>query len=307
MNESKALQRQWSLLPSTMGEAMEMAKIISESGFAPKGYAGKAYDTLIAIQMGADVGLAPMQSLQNIAVINGRPTLWGDAALALAMPVLEKFQEYQEGTPFEDGYRAVCRAKRKGWPDETIRTFSVAQAKKANLWGKANTPWQTYPDRMLQMRARGFCLRDVAPDRLMGFILAEEAMDIPTEVDAGSGQTPQARSMTVFLSLPEPMRDNIEKAFLTLNLSEAQRLQRLNEFLGGENVVAEEAAEALLNWTRDEFAKRRTGMPRAKADGNKKKQGPKGTHDGAPEELMETLKGAPGARGGGSDEAMEFK
>jgi hypothetical protein len=189
------------------------------------------------------------------------------------MPVLEKFKEYHDGVPGEDTYRAVCVAKRKGWPDDTVRSFSIAQAKKANLWGKANTPWQTYPDRMLQMRARGFCLRDVAPDRLMGFILAEEAMDIPTEVDAGSGQTPQAKSMTVFMALPEAERDNIEKAFAELHMNEAQRLQRLNEFLGGD-VMSEEGVKALLNWTRDEWAKRRTGMPPRKSDGNKKKQGP---------------------------------
>ena len=273
MSESKALQRSWSLLPSTLGEAMEVATIIANSEFAPRAYKDKPHSVLIAIQMGADIGLAPMQSLQNIAVINNRPCLWGDAALALAMPVLEYVKETYEGTPFEEGYAAVCEVKRKGWPEPTIRKFSVADAKKASLWGKQNTPWQSYPNRMLQMRARGFALRDVAPDRLMGFILAEEAQDLPNgaEVSAGSGQTAEAKSLTVFKALAEGLQDNINKAFATLNLSEAQRLMRLNEFLGGADIVPEEAAERLLGWARDEFAKRKTGMPRAKADANRKK------------------------------------
>jgi hypothetical protein len=55
--------------------------------------------------------------------------------------------------------------------------FSVADAKKASLWGKAG-PWQSYPDRMLQMRARGFGLRDKFADALRGLSIAEEAMDI---------------------------------------------------------------------------------------------------------------------------------
>lgn len=293
MSESKALQRQWSLLPSTLGEAMEVATMIAGSEFAPKAYVGKPHNVLIAIQMGADIGLAPMQSLQNIAVINGRPSLWGDAALALAMPVLEKFTEYHDGKPFEPDYKAVCVAKRKGWPNETIRTFSVADASKAGLWGKHNTPWQTYPNRMLQMRARGFTLRDVAPDRLMGFILAEEAMDIPNggEVSVGGGQTTQAKSLTVFETLPEGVRDNIEKAFATLNLSGAQRLMRLNEYLGADDIVPDEAAQRLLDWARDEFAKRKTGMPRVKADGNKKKPAEKPVEpiEQSPEPAAETL------------------
>jgi hypothetical protein len=137
----------------------------------------------------------------------------------------------------------------------------------------------------------------------MGFILAEEAMDIPQEVDAGSGQTPQARSMTVFLSLPEPMRDNIEKAFLTLNLSEAQRLQRLNEFLGGDEIVPDDAAQRLLDWLKDEYARRKYGTPRSKTDANKKKPGPKGTHDGAPEGYGVGHQGEEGVEG----KAVEFK
>jgi len=278
MSESKALQRQWSLLPSTFGEAMEVATVIAKSEFAPKSYAGKPHSVLIAIQMGADIGLAPMQSLQNIAVINGRPSLWGDAALALAMPVLEKFKEFHDGTPFQDDYKAVCVAKRKGWPDETIRAFSVADAKKAGLWpGRPQTPWATYPNRMLQMRARGFTLRDVAPDRLMGFILAEEAQDLPTvngETSVGGGATAQAKSMTVFEELAEPLRDSIEKGFANLHFSAAQRLQKINEYFGGADVVPDEVAVTLQGWLRDEYAKRKSGEPRVKADGNKKKPAP---------------------------------
>ena len=60
------------------------------------------------------------------------------------------------------------------------------EAPRHPLWGKtgrngAPTPWVTYPDRMLQMRARGFALRDVFADALRGVITAEEAQDIPTE------------------------------------------------------------------------------------------------------------------------------
>jgi hypothetical protein len=229
---------------------------------------------MIAVQMGADLGLKPMQSLQNIAVINGRPSVWGDAALGLVMPMLERFVETMEGEG--DTLTAICTAKRKGWPDETVRKFSVADARRANLWGKAG-PWTNYPNRMLQMRARGFCLRDVAADCLMGLILAEEALDIPNEPTlVGASSTEPAKALVIFSQLPEPVQDNLERAFTTLNFSQAQRLQKLNEHFGGTDVIPDDAAQLLLDWLRDEFAKRKTGQPRAKSDNGKKVQKAKG-------------------------------
>src|SRR5690606_24006112 len=112
----------------------------------------------------------------------GRPSLWGDAVLAmvLASPVCEDIVEYFEGTPGADDYTAVCVAKRKGKQDK-IGRFSIAQAKKAKLWNKQG-PWQDYPDRMQQMRARAFAVRDQFPDVLKGMPIAEEVRDIEKDM-----------------------------------------------------------------------------------------------------------------------------
>ena len=71
------------LEPTNLTEAMQFAETICKSGMVPKDYQGKPANTLVAIQWGYEVGLAPMQALQNISVINGKPTIWGDSALAL--------------------------------------------------------------------------------------------------------------------------------------------------------------------------------------------------------------------------------
>lgn len=284
--------RAFSLVPSTMGEAMQMATMIAQSDFAPKDYVGKAGNILIAIQMGLDVGLKPMQALQNIAVINGRPSIWGDAAIALVQnaSVLERFHETFEGGEMllADGkanleFTAVCVLKRKGFPDEVRRTFSIADAIKAGLWSKSG-PWQTYPKRMLQMRARAFALRDGAADVLMGLSIVEEALDFPqgtqTLMPAGEGATATmvAPGMVEFNKLPEAQRDNIEKAFETLSLAPGMRLAKLNEYLlatpaqaGQPDLTLEDKATRLIEWCRDEYAKRKNGLPRAaKGDPNGK-------------------------------------
>ena len=160
-------------------DALRFARMVAASEFAPKDFKGKAESCLLAIQHGSEVGLSPMQSLQSIAVINGRPTLWGDSALALVQssPVCEYVREYVEGDG--DGMVAVCEAKRRGYPAPTVSRFSMADAKRAGLLGKAG-PWAQYPARMLALRARGFALRNAFADALRGLITAEEAQDYPT-------------------------------------------------------------------------------------------------------------------------------
>jgi hypothetical protein len=146
----------------------------------PKAYQGKPQDILVCVQWGYEMGLAPMQALQNIAVINGKPSVYGDAMMALvqASAVCEDVEEFfeNEGTP---NPVAVCIAKRKN-RKPVVAKFSVEDAKRAGLWAKQG-PWSAYPKRMMQMRARGFALRDAFPDVLKGLISAEEAQDYPDE------------------------------------------------------------------------------------------------------------------------------
>jgi hypothetical protein len=196
MTTEISTQRAGGLALQTFDDAFRFAKMVSQSDFAPKDFKGKPESCLLAIQHGSEVGLSPMQSLQSIAVINGRPTIWGDAAMALvqASPVCEYVREYTEG----DGEQlvAVCEAKRRGYPQPTVVRFSMADAKKAGLAGKSG-PWSQYPGRMLTLRARGFALRNAFADALRGLITAEEAQDYPTPVVSETPATEPAEPVVV--------------------------------------------------------------------------------------------------------------
>ena len=166
--------------PTTLTEAIQFSEMLASSSMVPRAYQGKPNDVLVCLQWGYEMGMAPMQALQNIAVINGKPSMYGDSLMALvqASPTCENIEEYfeNEGTP---NPVAVCVAKRKG-RTPVIFKFSVEDAKRAGLWGKTG-PWQAYPKRMMQMRARGFALRDAFADVLTGLITVEEAHDWPAE------------------------------------------------------------------------------------------------------------------------------
>jgi hypothetical protein len=178
------------LRPQSFAELERFAAMAAKSSMVPKDYINRPENVMVAIQMGSELGLAPLQSLQNISVINGRPAIWGDAMIGLcrASPACEDVIETIDGDG--DALTATCIAKRRGSTPTTSR-FSVADAKRAGLWNKGG-PWQQYPNRMLQLRARGFALRDAFPDLLRGLISAEEARDIPP--DNFSGQTIEAKA-----------------------------------------------------------------------------------------------------------------
>ena len=164
--------------PAKLEDVWRIAKAIAGSDLAPKDYKDKPDNVVVAVMMGAEVGLSPMASVQNIAVINGRPSLWGDAALAVVRvhPEFEAIGEaYDESTAI-----ATCTIKRRG-QESITRHFGRLDAEKARLWTKEG-PWQQYPRRMLQMRARSWAMRDAFPDALRGLHIAEEVQDIERDV-----------------------------------------------------------------------------------------------------------------------------
>ena len=186
--------------PQTLDEAMRFSDVISKSALVPKDYQGKPANCLVAIQWGMELGLAPLQALQNIAVINGKPSVYGDSLLAMvrADSRCMGVEETQEGGV------ATCIVKRKladGSVEEVKRTFSMKQAQQAQL---ANRPtWKAYPERMLQHRARGNALRDAFPDVLRGIITTEEAQDYDDPKDVTPTQEAVAAPTIETLSAPK--------------------------------------------------------------------------------------------------------
>lgn len=178
---------------------------VSTSGLAPKGIQSREA-IFTAIQMGLEVGLTPMAALQNIAVINGRPSIWGDAQLSIVRGTgqVEMFEEwFEQGgkrlprnpVTYTDDTAAVCRVKRRGYEPNEV-SFSVADAKTAGLWGK-DGPWRQYPFRMLRFRARSFALRDQFGDALKGILSAEEVRDIVIEVEPAKSVAASVASTAV--------------------------------------------------------------------------------------------------------------
>lgn len=184
------------MMPRTFDDVWRMSQMIADSDLAPKDYRGKPGNVMLAWQSGVELGItSPMQAIQNIAVINGRPTVWGDMMLAIcrAAPAWSEadFQEWIEGEGM--AMTAHCTVRRRPNGNVAHYTFSAQDAQDASLLNKQG-PWQQYKKRMLQMRARSFALRDTFTPELKGIRMAEEERDITPDANSSNGSATETQA-----------------------------------------------------------------------------------------------------------------
>ncbi len=242
----------FSLSPRNLAEAMDFAKIIASSDMVPKDYVNKPGNVLVAVQTGAELGLKPMQSLQGISVINGRPSIWGDAmrALVISHPEFEDLHEDKQDT-----YCTVT-LKRRG-RSAVVTTFTMEDAKKAGLAGKSG-PWQTAPKRMLQMRAFAFAARDLFADALKGIKSTEELRDYPPEERVERDITPASTPAAVAaparpelpVCTPEKFAENTP-AWRDLILSGKKTAPALISMLSTKTILSEEQKLTIDSWAHE--------------------------------------------------------
>lgn len=188
------------LTPATTEDAWKVAQSLAKSQFVPKGFQGQPAEILIAASIGARLELYVFSSLQSLAVVNGRPTLYGDAMLGICQqrPDWRGMSVAWSG----QGDAECCtvtikRADPSGSVNATEGRFGVTDAKKAGLWTKQG-PWSQYPRRMMEMRARAYALRGAFADALMGFHAREEMEDVQ-EADVvavhGAGRRARVREV----------------------------------------------------------------------------------------------------------------
>ena len=193
-------------------------------------------------------------------------------------PAWVSIEETTTGTG--DAMRARCVVIRNGEPP-VVREFGYVEAKQAGLWGKAG-PWTQYPARMLQMRARGFALRDAFPDALRGLLSEHEAQDTPPPAYTGatieSTATPVAEpaqaepdepwtldtapNPAAFLSVLGPMLDAAQDADAVDAVLAHPRVQSAQDrFVNGRKQALMDMIKAALTRTAPPPAEENDGWP----------------------------------------------
>ena len=161
---------------SSMEDMWRFAQMVAKSGMSPKGMTPEG--VLVAMQIGAELGMSHMRSVSAVTVINGTPALKGEASkgLVLASGKLSDsgIESWVDGE--DDEAIAHVRTHRLGDAKARETTFSAKDAKRAGLWKKSGV-WSQYPGVMLGWRAWAQHSRDFWADVLMGVGVAEEVRD----------------------------------------------------------------------------------------------------------------------------------
>jgi hypothetical protein len=224
-----------SLEPTSYSEAVAFADQIAGTSFVPAHFRGKPAEILAAMQYGAELGLGPLQSLNGLAVINGKVSMLNATMRALveASGLMEKCSvNFVKDPPL-----ATVVVRRVGREDATF-SFGFDDARSAGL---ADRPmYQKYPERMYMARAMSFALRDEFADVLGGIMGAEE-MDEKGEFVTESGEladtpttsdTKERESEKMLSAFSPELGGKIRSGFEYMELNEAKRIVMLKEFDG---------------------------------------------------------------------------
>lgn len=170
------------LVAEDASDLWRIATMAIKSEFLPKGYK-KPEQVVIGLQYAIGLGLPPsIASLNEIAVINGNPSLFGDMPLKLVRDSgqLEHIEEYLVTRDYEricienknldaEAWASVCDIKRKGYKQKTFTWTMDQQARTGNR----NPVWKAYPTIMLTRKARSIALKSEFSDILGPVSIAE--------------------------------------------------------------------------------------------------------------------------------------
>lgn len=162
-------------------KVMEMAEVLSKSTIIPVSYQRRPENCYIALDMANRMGVSPLVVMQNLYVIQGKPSFSGQAIASMirSSPQLCNVEVHYVGTEGKDDWGCYITA-------ENIRTGKVIKgatvtirtAKLEGWYQKAGSKWQTMPELMLAYRAYAWFGRVHTPELMMGLQSTEEVYDM---------------------------------------------------------------------------------------------------------------------------------
>lgn len=220
-------------------DAQRMAKVFINSPLVPQQFRGDLGSCLIAFNLANRTGADPLQVMQNIYIVKGKPA-FSSSYLIACFNQCGRFSaiHYQfQGERGKDdwGCRAITTELATGEVLEgTLVTIGMAKAEgwysKKDRYGNETSKWQTMPELMMRYRSATFLIRTYAPEIALGFYTREEAIDITeqaTIVDDAPA-TPTTLDEVAMLAVaeqaePKPQPQPEAKPVATPEPKQAQR------------------------------------------------------------------------------------
>lgn len=183
MENEIMIQEETALSTSNMFEnnVLEQAKFLSNSTIVPVQYQRKPENCYIAVDMANRMGVPVMMVMQNLHIVQGKPS-WSGAAIKSMLDNSGKFEDVETvyvGQPNTDNWGAFVTAKlKKNGKVLKGATVTIKTAKDEGWYNKTGSKWKTMPELMLTYRANAWFARQFAPELLMGLQSVEEVEDV---------------------------------------------------------------------------------------------------------------------------------
>lgn len=164
--------------------AQRIAIMLAKSSLIPQAYQGKVENCVIALEIANRTGSSPLVVMQNLHIIQGRPS-WSSPYIIAMLNSCGKFKNQMRfrnsGTGDDYGYEAYNTDKKDN--AELVGPRVTWKMVKEEGWlSKAGSKWKTMPELMFQYRAAAFFGRLHAPELMMGMQSAEEVIDVEARV-----------------------------------------------------------------------------------------------------------------------------
>lgn len=187
-------------------DAQRMAKVFVSSPLVPDQFRGDLGSVLIAFNLANRTGADPLQVMQNIYIVHGKPAFSSSYLIACfnqcgrysAIRYVFTGEEHTE----EWGCKAVTTELATGEVLEGTKV-TIAMAKREGWYDKRGSKWQTMPELMLQYRSATFLIRTHAPEIALGFQTREEVLDITDQATIVDDNTPTSLNEVAMLAVSE--------------------------------------------------------------------------------------------------------
>lgn len=161
-----------------MNAAFELASSLCKTDMVPAIYKHKPDNGAAAILYGAELGLTPIQSMQQIFVVHNTPAIYARTMVALVMARGHEVWEV-ESSP----QSVTVAGRRRGSDIVTQSTWTYERARTAGY--TSNKKYETDPQAMLYAKAATEVCRKMAPDILLGIAYSREELEMePRRVEA---------------------------------------------------------------------------------------------------------------------------
>ena len=165
---------------------IEFSNFLSNSTLVPPNYQRKPENCFIAIDMANRMNVPVMMVMQNLYVVQGKPS-WSGTAVASMLRNCGQFEDVElvyVGTENTDNWGAYVTAKSKK-TGKTLKgaTVTIGIAKAEGWYNKTGSKWKTMPELMLCYRAYAWFGRQHAPEIMMGLQTNDEINDTTKDVE----------------------------------------------------------------------------------------------------------------------------